>query len=447
MDSSKLAVHSILIAFVLMLIVAMETGTAKAATAESISAGSSHTCALVTDGSVQSVKCWGRNANGQLGNNSNTSSSTPVDVVSPTGDPLTGVAAVSAGGSAAGSHTCALVTGGTVKCWGFNDAGQLGDNSTTNRSTPVDVWFEMSGFAAISAGGSHTCALITGGTAKCWGYNGFGQLGVDTTTTSPTGISSRPVEVSGLTGITAISAGGDSSCALVTGGTVKCWGANGNGQLGDGSTTSSSTPVAVSGIEATVPGAPTGVSATSAADALSVVSWTAPAANGGATITAYTVTASPGGRTCTTTGALSCTVTGLTNGTAYMFTVTATNVAGTGSASVASSSVTPVAPTTPVLTPGPTPVLTPVSTTPKAAAFKAGSNTSVTQLLRTAGVTAPTGAKARATTSTPKVCKVTGQKVVFLAAGTCKGMLLVTPKKGKATKKPFAIVVTKTKRA
>jgi hypothetical protein len=71
----------------------------------------------------------------------------------------------------------------------------------------------------------------------------------------------------------------------------------------------------------------------------------------------------------------------------------------------------------------------------------------VAQLLRTAGVTAPTGTKTRATTSTPKVCKVTGQKVVFLAAGTCKGVLLVTPKKGKATKKPFAIVVTKTKRA
>jgi hypothetical protein len=191
----------------------------------------------------------------------------------------------------------------------------------------------------------------------------------------------------------------------------------------------------------TVPGAPTGVSATDAANGQSVVSWTAPVDTGGASITGYTVTSS-GGQTCSwTTGDLSCTVTGLTNGASYTFTVTATNARGTGSASSASNSVTPVAPTTPATT------TTPAASTPKAVTGKAGSNTSVAQLLRTAGVTAPTGAKARATTSTPKVCKVTGQKVVFLAAGTCKGMLLVTPKKGKATKKPFAIVVTNTKRA
>jgi hypothetical protein len=197
----------------------------------------------------------------------------------------------------------------------------------------------------------------------------------------------------------------------------------------------------------TVPGAPTGVSATDAANGQSVVSWTAPADTGGTSITGYTVTSS-GGQTCSwTTGDLSCTVTGLTNGTSYAFTVTATNARGTGSASSASNSVTPVAPPTPVASTTPGTSTSPAATTPKAITGKAGSNTSVAQLLRTAGVTAPTGAKTRATTSTPKVCKVTGQKVVFLAAGTCKGMLLVTPKKGKATKKPFAIVVTKTKRA
>ncbi|MEI6688193.1 MAG: fibronectin type III domain-containing protein [Thermoleophilia bacterium] len=197
----------------------------------------------------------------------------------------------------------------------------------------------------------------------------------------------------------------------------------------------------------TVPGAPTGVSATDAANGQSVVSWTAPADTGGASITGYTVTSS-GGQTCSwTTGDLSCTVTGLTNGASYTFTVTATNARGAGSASSASNSVTPVAPPTPVASTTPGTSTSPAATTPKAITGKAGSNTSVAQLLRTAGVTAPTGAKTRATTSTPKVCKVTGQKVVFLAAGTCKGMLLVTPKKGNATKKPFAIVVTKTKRA
>jgi DNA-binding beta-propeller fold protein YncE len=203
----------------------------------------------------------------------------------------------------------------------------------------------------------------------------------------------------------------------------------------------------------TVPDAPTGVSATDAANGQSVVSWTAPADTGGTSITGYTVTSS-GGQTCSwTTGDLSCTVTGLTNGASYTFTVTATNARGTGSASSASNSVTPVAPAAPVTTttPGastaPVTSTSPAATTPKAVTGRAGSNTSVAQLLRTAGVTAPTGTKTRATTSTPKVCKVTGQKVVFLAAGTCRGVLLVTPKKGKATKKPFAIVVTKTKRA
>jgi DNA-binding beta-propeller fold protein YncE len=196
----------------------------------------------------------------------------------------------------------------------------------------------------------------------------------------------------------------------------------------------------------TVPGAPTGVSATDAANGQSVVSWTAPADTGGASITGYTVTSS-GGQTCSwTTGDLSCTVTGLTNGASYTFTVTATNAQGTGSASSASNSVTPVAPAVPAASTPPGAATTPGTTTAKAAAAKAGSTTSVTQLLGTSGLVAPKGATTRSTTSTPKVCKVTGQKVVFLTAGTCKGMLIVTPKKGKATKKPFTIVVTKAKR-
>ena len=192
----------------------------------------------------------------------------------------------------------------------------------------------------------------------------------------------------------------------------------------------------------TVPGAPTGVSATDAANGQSVVSWTAPADTGGASITGYTVISS-GGQTCVwTTGDLSCTVTGLTNGTSYTFIVTATNARGTGSASSASNAVTPVAPPAPAVSTESGPAATSGATTPKATTFKAGSRASVTQLLRTAGVTSPTGAKTRATISTPKVCKVTGQNVVFLAAGTCKGVLIVTPKRGKATKKPFAAVVT-----
>ena len=212
------------------------TGPADSAwnfTATQIGTGNRHTCAVTTSGGV---KCWGSNTVGQLGNGTTTDSSTPVDVVGLT----SGVASITAGWA----HNCAVNTNGGAKCWGSNTNGRLGDGTTTQRSTPVDVSGLTSGVASISAFNIHTCAVTTSGGVKCWGANGSGRLGDGTTTDSST-----PVDVVGLTsGVASISAGGNHTCAVTTSGGAKCWGSNSNGRLGDGTTTDSSTPVDVVGL-------------------------------------------------------------------------------------------------------------------------------------------------------------------------------------------------------
>jgi alpha-tubulin suppressor-like RCC1 family protein len=192
-----------------------------------IAGGSYHVCVVTLSGSV---KCWGLNTQGQLGNNSQTASATPVDAVGLG----SGIVSITAGRS----HTCALSATSELYCWGANSFGQLGDQTTIQRLVPVHV---LSNLSSVSAGGEHTCATTLLGQAECWGRGNRGQLGNADFTQS-----SYPVAVTGLLGgVYAITAGNQHSCAVTAGGEVKCWGANDYAQLGDSTTIDRLTPVDV----------------------------------------------------------------------------------------------------------------------------------------------------------------------------------------------------------
>ncbi len=201
-------------------------------------AGERHTCALRPNGNV---KCWGSNGGGRLGDGTTDPSGTPVLVV----NMPPGTIKLAAGQS----HTCALFGGGSIRCWGNNSDGQLGDGSTSNRSTPVLVVGLPGPAVDLTAGVSHTCAAISDGRAYCWGGNPSGQLGDGTFTKRL-----LPTKVVGLGSdqVVKIEAGGFHTCALLDNGSVRCWGDNWKGQLGDGSTNFRPVPGMVTGLPAGV---------------------------------------------------------------------------------------------------------------------------------------------------------------------------------------------------
>jgi alpha-tubulin suppressor-like RCC1 family protein len=211
--------------------------------ATAIAVGGLEACAVLADGTA---KCWGGDVYGELGNGMASSSVATAPVVV---SHLSGAVAISVGGE---SFACALLSDGSVACWGGDALGELGNDSTVDSPTPVPV-SGLHDAIAISAGESHACALLSDGTIACWGDNSTGALGLPTSgpsTDDGGGAASvlTPELVPGVSGAIAISAGVEYTCAVLAGGSVACWGANQYGQLGDGNTTDSSTPVVIAGL-------------------------------------------------------------------------------------------------------------------------------------------------------------------------------------------------------
>lgn len=213
-----------------------------------VSAGYSYTCGVTTAGAAY---CWGSNTYAELGTGATVDTSAPQAVSG---------GLVFASVSAKADHTCGLTTDGKAYCWGINWNGRLGDGSTTGplqcsywacSATPVAVAGGLA-FAGVSVGGAHTCALTTGGAAYCWGDNGAGQLGTGSTTGPEScrysfPCSTTPAAVTGGHLFSALSAGDAHTCAVTSAGAAYCWGDNSRGQLGNGAKSNSSSPVPVSG--------------------------------------------------------------------------------------------------------------------------------------------------------------------------------------------------------
>ena len=215
-------------------------------------------CALLTSGGVD---CWGYGPDGELGNSGTSNSATPVQVegVGGTGT-LSGVSSVVGSGVVEGYPSfseqpgyCALVASGGVDCWGNGAEGQLGNGASSNSATPVQVEGiggigTLSGVSSLTGDGFGYCGVLSGG-ADCWGYGSDGELGNGATSNSST-----PVQVEGvggtgtLSGVSSITGAALAYCTILTSGGVDCWGSGGYGELGNGGSSNSATPAQVKGV-------------------------------------------------------------------------------------------------------------------------------------------------------------------------------------------------------
>ena len=429
----------------------VDLGTGR--TAVAISAGSTHTCAVLDNATV---KCWGAGANGRLGYGDQNS------LGDDAGEMGNALAAVSLGTgrtvkalSSGDAHTCAILDNNFVKCWGNGADGRLGNGTTSDigdssgeMGNALNAISLGAGRTAnsISAGEAHTCALLDDATVKCWGNGASGRLGYGATTSlgdasGEMGDALAVVDLGTSRTAKAIKAGDAHTCAVLDNFTVKCWGSGSNGRLGTGATLSLGDETNEMGnalnaislgtsrtINAITEPARVGSLNTTSGDGQVALSWSAPA-TGGASISDYLIEYSANsGTTWTTfvdavTSALSATVTSLTNGTAYQFRVTAKNTIGSGAVSANSSAVTPttstttsttsttVAPSTSTTTSTTTSSTSQPQTTATATVASSTSTSSSTSSSSSTSTTVPIASEPQAAVQQP-IVEVTKQLVV-----------------------------------
>jgi alpha-tubulin suppressor-like RCC1 family protein len=216
-------------------------GTVEGAPPVLLAAGARHSC--VVD-SAHTVWCWGANDLGQLGNGTRAASAKPLQVPG-----LQNVTAITAGGD----HSCALLDDGSIQCWGAGVLGQLGQGRFADSLDPVAVQGLTTAAVSVAAGRTHTCAITDDGKVRCWGSNASGQLSRATTGVDAVAASRLPLLIPGLGGNAAVlGAGGDHTCAARVPGTPRCWGANAQGQLGNGAASATGTALDVQGLSGSV---------------------------------------------------------------------------------------------------------------------------------------------------------------------------------------------------
>jgi len=219
----------------------VEAGTLGACLDSKISGGMQHTCSILDNGEL---KCWGHNDFGRLGYDSGDNKGDQPGEMASLAAVNLGAGGTAVAVSAGGSHTCAILDNGELKCWGYNYYGQLGSDSTDHKG---DLVGDMASLAtvnlgagrtavAVSAGGSHTCAILDNGELKCWGWGDYGQLGYDSTGSK----GDEAGEMASLAAVflganrtaVAVSTGWGHTCAILDNAELKCWGYGGYGQLG-----------------------------------------------------------------------------------------------------------------------------------------------------------------------------------------------------------------------